>query len=188
MLAVIFVSAAVILARPHYLGRWANILGIMATILAATQDLPQIWMTWHLGHVGSSSIPMMLIQTPGSFVWSASLAARLGYWEGWSTWGVFFVQDAYRVVFWVWEYTLKSKTTEAKQGGNGDAVSSDLMVIIERKLTLCSQMELALLDTFQARGLMRTQMMKAVRMWRKKMKGPPFLIMVQSRHEVLSSE
>lgn len=33
---------------------------------------------------------MMLIQTPGSFVWSASLAARLGI-EGWSTWGVFLV-------------------------------------------------------------------------------------------------
>lgn len=33
---------------------------------------------------------MMLIQTPGSFVWSASLAARLGP-EGWSTWGLFLV-------------------------------------------------------------------------------------------------
>lgn len=33
---------------------------------------------------------MMLIQTPGSFVWSASLAARLGV-EGWSSWGVFLV-------------------------------------------------------------------------------------------------
>ncbi len=32
----------------------------------------------------------MLIQTPGSFVWSGSLAARLGI-EGWSTWGVFLV-------------------------------------------------------------------------------------------------
>ena len=33
---------------------------------------------------------MMLIQTPGSFVWAGSLAARLGI-EGWSTWGVFLV-------------------------------------------------------------------------------------------------
>lgn len=32
----------------------------------------------------------MLIQTPGSFVWSASLAARLGV-EGWSSWGTFLV-------------------------------------------------------------------------------------------------
>ena len=89
-LAVIFASAALILSRPHHLGTWANILGIMATALAAIQYLPQIWMTWHLKHVGSLSIPMMLIQTPGSFVWSGSLAARLGI-EGWSTWGVFLV-------------------------------------------------------------------------------------------------
>ncbi|KAG4421974.1 hypothetical protein IFR04_004833 [Cadophora malorum] len=89
-LLVIIVSAALIISRPNHLGKWANTLGIMATILAGIQYLPQIWMTWQLGHVGSLSIPMMLIQTPGSFVWSASLAARLGV-EGWSTWGVFLV-------------------------------------------------------------------------------------------------
>ena len=33
---------------------------------------------------------MMCIQTPGSFVWVASLAANLG-WEGWSTWGIYLV-------------------------------------------------------------------------------------------------
>jgi hypothetical protein len=33
---------------------------------------------------------MMCIQTPGSFVWAASLAARLGT-EGWSAWGVYVV-------------------------------------------------------------------------------------------------
>lgn len=32
----------------------------------------------------------MVIQTPGSFVWAGSLAARLGI-EGWSTWGVYLV-------------------------------------------------------------------------------------------------
>jgi len=89
-LAVIFISAALILSRAYHLGLWANILGITATVLATIQYLPQIWMTWHIGHVGSLSIPMMLIQTPGSFVWSGSLAARLGV-EGWSTWGVFLV-------------------------------------------------------------------------------------------------
>jgi hypothetical protein len=36
------------------------------------------------------SIPMMCIQTPGSFVFAASLAARLGA-EGWSSWGMFVV-------------------------------------------------------------------------------------------------
>jgi hypothetical protein len=33
---------------------------------------------------------MMVIQTPGSFLWAASLAARLGM-EGWSTWGVYLI-------------------------------------------------------------------------------------------------
>lgn len=33
---------------------------------------------------------MMCIQTPGSFVWSGSLAKRLGL-AGWSTWGIFLV-------------------------------------------------------------------------------------------------
>lgn len=87
---IIFVSGALLLAKPHFLGQWANALGIMATILAAIQYLPQIWMTWSLGHVGSLSIPMMCIQTPGSFVWSYSLYARLGV-GGWSSWGVFLV-------------------------------------------------------------------------------------------------
>lgn len=31
---------------------------------------------------------MMCFQTPGSLVWAASLAARVGR-EGWSTWGVY---------------------------------------------------------------------------------------------------
>lgn len=88
--AVIFISTFFALARPQYLEIWATSLGLMAVTLALIQYLPQIWMTWSLGHVGSLSIPMMLIQTPGSFVLSASLAARLGL-GGWSNWGVFLV-------------------------------------------------------------------------------------------------
>ncbi|KIN00360.1 hypothetical protein OIDMADRAFT_42287 [Oidiodendron maius Zn] len=89
-LATIIISTALFLARPHLLGGWANLMGICATVLAAIQYFPQIWMTYSLGHVGSLSIPMMLIQTPGAFLWAGSLAARLGM-EGWSTWGIFLV-------------------------------------------------------------------------------------------------
>jgi uncharacterized protein with PQ loop repeat len=89
-LAIIITSATLLFARPQSLRTWANILGVAATVLAAIQYIPQIWMTWHLRHIGSLSIPMMLIQTPGSFIWSASLAARLGI-EGWSTWGILLV-------------------------------------------------------------------------------------------------
>lgn len=62
----------------------------MAASLAAIQYLPQIWTTFTLKHVGSLSIPMMLIQTPGGFLFAGSLASRLGV-EGWSTWGVYLV-------------------------------------------------------------------------------------------------
>lgn len=89
-LVTVILSVVLMMTKPNLLGAWANTLGITATALAGIQYIPQIWMTWHLGHVGSLSIPMMLIQTPGSFVWSASLAARLGA-EGWSSWGTFLV-------------------------------------------------------------------------------------------------
>jgi uncharacterized membrane protein YhaH (DUF805 family) len=120
-LAIIFISAALIFARPHHLGTWANALGIMATILAAIQYLPQIWMTWHLGHVGSLSIPMMLIQTPGSFVWSASLAARLGV-EGWSTWGVFLVTGCLQGCLLVMGICFEIKARRAREAAKADAV------------------------------------------------------------------
>lgn len=79
-----------IIARPNMLQSWANGLGIISTILAAIQYFPQIWTTYMLKRVGSLSIPMMCIQTPGSFVWAASLATRLGP-EGWSAWGVYVI-------------------------------------------------------------------------------------------------
>jgi PQ loop repeat len=79
-----------ILVYPGYLQSWADFLGIFSTVLASIQYLPQIYTTFTLKKVGSLSIPMMCIQTPGSFVWAASLAARLGK-EGWSAWGVYVV-------------------------------------------------------------------------------------------------
>lgn len=62
----------------------------MSAVLASIQYFPQIWTTFRLQKVGSLSIPMMCIQTPGSLVWAASLAQRLGA-EGWSAWGVYVI-------------------------------------------------------------------------------------------------
>jgi hypothetical protein len=81
--SIIFVYAA-----PSHVRGWANFLGLLATALAAVQYIPQIIMTWRLQEIGSLSVPMMCIQTPGSFVFAASLAARLGP-GGWSAWGLF---------------------------------------------------------------------------------------------------
>ncbi|KAL2008029.1 hypothetical protein VTN00DRAFT_8011 [Thermoascus crustaceus] len=89
-IVVLVISVAIVLTHPSYLQSWANFLGVTATILASVQYFPQIYTTLRLRRVGSLSIPMMCIQTPGGFLWAASLAARLGK-EGWSTWGLFVV-------------------------------------------------------------------------------------------------
>jgi hypothetical protein len=136
-LAVIIVSAALIMSRPHHLGTWANILGITATILAAIQYFPQIWMTWHLGHVGSLSIPMMLIQTPGSFVWSGSLAARLGI-EGWSTWGVFLVTGCLQGCLLGMGIYFEVKARSAIQSTEGE-VSLPQAITVRLKKANCLQ-------------------------------------------------
>jgi hypothetical protein len=122
-LIVIIVSAALLISRPHHLGTWANTLGIMATILAGIQYFPQIWMTWHLRHVGSLSIPMMLIQTPGSFVWAGSLAARLGV-EGWSTWGVFLVTGCLQGCLLFMGIYFEVQARKGKQNTEGEGVSA----------------------------------------------------------------
>ena len=85
-------TASVIIASlyPDRLQSWANTLGILATVLASIQYFPQLYTTFRLKKVGSLSIPMMCIQTPGSFVWAGSLAARVGR-KGWSAWGVYVV-------------------------------------------------------------------------------------------------
>ena len=87
-LIVIAVTGVFAIAIPNHLTAWANALGVMAAALAAIQYVPQIWMTYHLKHVGSLSIPMMCIQTPGGFLFAASLFARLGP-AGWSTWAIY---------------------------------------------------------------------------------------------------
>jgi PQ loop repeat len=87
---IIILSTYFVIARPSQLQGWANFLGIFSTVLASIQYFPQIYTTYMLKRVGSLSIPMMCLQTPGSFLWAASLAARLGI-SGWSAWGVYCV-------------------------------------------------------------------------------------------------
>jgi hypothetical protein len=81
-------SIVFVYALPSHVRGWANFLGLLATGLAAIQYIPQIFMTWRLQETGSLSIPMMCLQTPGSFLFAASLYARLGR-GGWSAWGLF---------------------------------------------------------------------------------------------------
>ncbi|QSS52607.1 PQ loop repeat protein [Histoplasma capsulatum var. duboisii H88] len=89
-IATAIVAIVIVVAYPNKRQFYANLFGIFAAILSSIQYFPQIYTTFRLRRVGSLSIPMMCIQTPGSLVWAASLAARLGT-EGWSTWGVYVV-------------------------------------------------------------------------------------------------
>lgn len=118
-------SIIIIHLYSSHLSSWAHFLGILGTCLAAVQFLPQIWTTWKLREVGSLSIPMMCIQTPGSFVWVASLATRFG-WEGWSTWGIYLVtgvlQGCLLVMGTTFELRARRKGIAREEGvdGNGN--------------------------------------------------------------------
>jgi hypothetical protein len=160
-LAVIIVSAALIMSRPDHLGTWANILGITATILAGIQYFPQIWMTWHLGHVGSLSIPMMLIQTPGSFVWSGSLFARLGI-EGWSTWGVFLVTGCLQGCLLGMGIYFEVQARNARLRTEGDVSLPQRWMWGWRKLTHYRFMQDALSVISKVKMDKRRRMMKVV--------------------------
>ncbi|KAL5050079.1 hypothetical protein BDW71DRAFT_204140 [Aspergillus fruticulosus] len=87
---MLIVTLAVGFKKPSALQSWSDLCGITAAILASIQYFPQIYTTLRLRCVGSLSIPMMCIQTPGALVWAGSLAARLGS-NGWSTWGILIV-------------------------------------------------------------------------------------------------
>ncbi|KAL4780229.1 hypothetical protein BJX76DRAFT_54771 [Aspergillus varians] len=88
--AMLIITLVVGFRQPSALQSWSDFCGVTAAILAGIQYFPQIYTTLRLRCVGSFSIPMMCIQTPGAFVWAGSLAARLGI-KGWSTWGILIV-------------------------------------------------------------------------------------------------
>lgn len=120
LFTVIFASVVVIAKYPSHLQGWANFLGIVGTILASIQYIPQIFTTWRLKQVLSLSIPMMLIQTPGSFVWAYSLADRLGP-GGWSAWGLYLITGSLQGCLLVMAITFWHKDREhAKQASLDD--------------------------------------------------------------------
>ncbi|EGG02075.1 uncharacterized protein MELLADRAFT_91675 [Melampsora larici-populina 98AG31] len=89
---------------------WATCAGLMSLILACFQYLPQILSTWKLKVVGSLSLSMMIIQTPGSFIFVYSLAVRPGV--NWTTWIVYLVtgtlQGGLLVLCIAWKIRQKS--------------------------------------------------------------------------------
>ncbi|KAF2474000.1 uncharacterized protein BDR25DRAFT_332723 [Lindgomyces ingoldianus] len=111
--SIIFVYAA-----SSHLRGWANFLGVLGTLLAGVQYIPQILMTWELQAVRSLSVPMMCIQTPGSFVFAASLAVRLGP-GGWSAWGLFIFTGCLQGCLLVMSLCFLWRDWKAKKAGPG---------------------------------------------------------------------
>lgn len=62
----------------------ANINGLLSTLLTVIKYVPQIYTTYRLKHPGTLSIGMMCIQTPGGFVFTATLYFTKG--SHWSSW------------------------------------------------------------------------------------------------------
>ncbi|KAF2846875.1 PQ loop repeat protein-like protein [Plenodomus tracheiphilus IPT5] len=118
---VAFVGSVVfVYALPSHVQAWANFLGLLATLLAAIQYIPQILMTWRLQETASLSIPMMCIQTPGSFVFAASLYARLGL-AGWSAWGLFIFTGCLQGCLLVMSLTFILRERKASKAATADA-------------------------------------------------------------------
>ncbi|KAL4945038.1 hypothetical protein BDV06DRAFT_59315 [Aspergillus oleicola] len=134
---MLIVTLAVGFKQPSSLQSWSNFCGVTAAILASIQYFPQIYTTLMLQCVGSLSIPMMCIQTPGAFIWAGSLAARLGS-KGWSTWGILIVtallQGVLLVLAVFFEYLGPNKghahdynkhTVPSQSGESNDAQDED---------------------------------------------------------------
>ncbi|PWA03459.1 hypothetical protein BB558_000376 [Smittium angustum] len=67
-----------------YIRTWAKILGIFSLSVTIVQFIPQIAKTIKLKHVGSLSIPMMMIQTPGGFMFVYIIASQQD--SNWTSW------------------------------------------------------------------------------------------------------
>ena len=88
--ATLMAGTVITWVYPNKLQSFANSQGVIASLCGVVQYFPQIWYTWKLQRIGSLSVPMMCAQTPGGFLFAASLFTRLG-WAGWSTWIVYIV-------------------------------------------------------------------------------------------------
>ncbi|PVH97306.1 PQ loop repeat protein-like protein [Periconia macrospinosa] len=124
---VLFGSVIFVYGAPDHIRSWANFLGLLGSAFATVQYIPQILTTWRLQEVGSLSIPMMCLQTPGSALFAASLAVRLGP-AGWSAWGIFILTGALQgclLTMCLWFVWRDRKIAKASNGhvGNGNGIS-----------------------------------------------------------------
>lgn len=98
----IFMSLLLVTAIGPYASptrTWASLLGLFSLCLTCLQFFPQIIKTWRARTVGALSIPMMLMQTPGGYIFAYSIAIRPGV--NWSSWISTFVAATLQAVLLV---------------------------------------------------------------------------------------
>lgn len=95
----------------------AQINGLMSTLLTIIKYVPQIHTTYLLKHPGTLSIGMMCIQTPGGFVFTATLFFTKG--SHWSSWVSYFfaamLQGSLLVLCIYYEYFNRSTGAPQEQ-------------------------------------------------------------------------
>lgn len=130
-LGTVLVCIIFLALHPHRLQALANVLGVVAGVLAAIQYLPQIYTTWTLKKAGSLSIPMMCIQTPGGIIFAASLAARLGA-DGWATWSVYLVLATLQGVLLAMAvyFEVREQRSSKSSAGGLDGVESEAQTAV----------------------------------------------------------
>jgi len=89
----------------------------------------------------------MLIQTPGSFVFAASLAARLGS-EGWASWGVFVITGCLQGSLLVMAICFEIKARKDVDGLENDDQAVRFSLIVPRISLTNYSAVLASLDIF----------------------------------------
>ncbi|KAH7369194.1 PQ loop repeat protein [Plectosphaerella cucumerina] len=123
-LIVIVLTGIFTTALRSHLNFWANLLGVMAGALAAVQYVPQIWTTYHLKHVGSLSIPMMCMQTPGGFLLAGNQFLALG-WAGWSNWGIFLLTATMQGCLLAMAIYYELRASQPDESDEGDAYTPE---------------------------------------------------------------
>ncbi|KAJ2689006.1 hypothetical protein IWW39_001810 [Coemansia spiralis] len=102
---------------------WASLLGLFSLCLTCLQFFPQIIKTWRSGSVGAISIPMMLMQTPGGFVFAYSIAIRPGV--NWSSWISTFVAATLQCVLLVICLSFEAQAKSQRALESTEATAND---------------------------------------------------------------
>ncbi|KAG5462205.1 MAG: hypothetical protein BJ554DRAFT_5496 [Olpidium bornovanus] len=102
--------------------RFAGLNGLMSMALGTVQFLPQIYWTWK-AKVRALSIPMMLLQTPGSFLLAYTISIRPG--TNWTSWITYLVGGTFQgmllllCITWHLRGAGTPRLSEDVDGGHG---------------------------------------------------------------------